>query len=171
MIVASVSLWPTDIQHCNEKELYESGALFPRLSRLRHISSLIAAQIIEAALRDNLCSSGSLPVFYLSLRAFDSTRAHIYDRVWAPKASWGCACSVKTLECAHTCDPRTLLELIHCGVGIRLRATNWWNCCEVGSTRRWMRPRWHGLTQARLASRAHRPPSSPPGVLVQTLCT
>jgi hypothetical protein len=47
-----------------EKELYESGALFPRLARLRHISSLIAVQIIEAAQRDNLCTSGSLPVFH-----------------------------------------------------------------------------------------------------------
>lgn len=68
------------------QELYESGALLPRLSRLRHISVLIAAQIIEAAQRDNLCTARSIPTE--SSKLADILRSRAFSPLDVPEMEW-----------------------------------------------------------------------------------
>ena len=99
------------------QELYESGALLPRLSRLRHISALIAAQIIEAAQRDNLCTARSIPTE--SGKLADILQSREFLPLEVPEVEWADASKARfgrpqtTVRASSPSRARSSADLVH----------------------------------------------------------
>lgn len=77
-------------------ELMEDGALLPRLSRVRNMTHLVAAQIVEAAQRAGLCAQESLPSSPEALTRLLESRA--FDPMQAAEAHWAGATPADAAE-------------------------------------------------------------------------